>query len=181
MTARKLEYFPYQCPHCSTVRNAADVAKELPAEVLLRRTRPLVGSFRRKRLAGPGRPRTSRCPGCSQEMPADNLRTHRIPCVRAELERLRGIQIQLEPKDPDPHPTFYMHSVGESEVEFQKGSNHDIVTVDLRKIAEITTDGDKTCYIRVLGRVAWLDDIKRWRFAPTAIGRPSLERTPSAS
>jgi hypothetical protein len=114
-------------------------------------------------------------------MPMNNLREHRIPCVRAELERLKGMQIQLEPKDPDPHPTFFMHSVGESEVEFQKGSNHDIVTVDLRKIAEITTDGDKTCYIRVLGRVAWLDDVKRWRFAPTAIGRPSLERTSSAN
>ena len=28
------EYFTYMCPHCSTVRNAAEVAAELPDEVL---------------------------------------------------------------------------------------------------------------------------------------------------
>jgi hypothetical protein len=179
--AKELEFFPYKCPHCSAVRNATEVANELPPEVLLRRTRPLVGSLRRKRRAGPGRPSMPRCPGCSHEMPTDDLKKHRIDCVRAELQRLTGTRIQLEPKDPDPYPTFYMHQVGDYEVQFQKGSNHDIVTVDLRKIAEITADGDNTCYIRVLGRVVWLEDIKRWRFAPTAIGRPPLERTQRAN
>jgi hypothetical protein len=35
------------------------------------------------------------------------------------------------------YPNFHINFIHESEVEFQKGSNHDIVTVDLRKIAEI--------------------------------------------
>jgi hypothetical protein len=67
--------------------------------------------------------------------------------------------------------------VGETEVGFQKGSNHDLVTVDLRKIADIS-QADQQAYIRVLGRVVWHEDIKRWRFAPTgAVGRPPLEQT----
>src|ERR1700733_3983652 len=37
---KELEFFPYKCPHCSAVRNATEVANELPPEVLLRRTRP---------------------------------------------------------------------------------------------------------------------------------------------
>jgi hypothetical protein len=175
---KKPEYFIYTCPNCLSSRNAFAVAKELPREVLLRRTRPLIGSLRRKKLAGPGRPSLARCPGCSQEMSSQDLREHRMSCVRAELERLRGMEIQLEPKDPDPYPNFYLHHIGETEVEFRKGSNDDVVTVDLRKIADITVNHSdkKVAYVRVLGRVVWLDDIKRWRFAPTPIGRPPLER-----
>jgi hypothetical protein len=82
--------------------------------------------------------------------------------------------IQLTPKDPDPYPNFHLSNVNEAEVEFRKGSNADHVTVDLRKIAEITISReDQLAYIRVLGRIVWRDDIKRWRFAPTAaVGRP---------
>ena len=82
--------------------------------------------------------------------------------------------IQLAPKDPDPYPNFHINRISEGEVEFQKGSNHDIVTVDLRKIADITmSPADRVAYIRVLGRIVWHADIKRWRFAPTgAVGRP---------
>jgi len=112
-------------------------------------------------------------------MPTADLRDRRIPCVRDELQKLRGKQIQLSPKDPDPYPTFYLHYVGEAEVEFEKGSNKDIIAVDLRKIAEIhTSEANRAADIRVLGRVVWHEDIKRWRFAPTgAVGRPPLERT----
>jgi hypothetical protein len=111
-------------------------------------------------------------------MSSADLREHRLPCVRAELEKLRGKPVQLTPKDPDPYPNFYLHNVGESEAGFEKGSNRDVVTVDLRKIAEIiNTPSHEVAYVRVLGRVVWHDDIKRWRFAPTgAIGRPPLER-----
>ncbi len=182
MSTRNLEYFPYQCPHCSLVRNATDVAQELPAEVLLHRTRRLIGSFQRQVPRGTqgGRARLH-CPGCAEEMHADDLRGHRIPCVRAKLERLKDMQFELKPKDPDPDPAFHVYRVGESHVDFKKRSNHDIVTVDLRRIADITIDGDRTCHIRVLGRVVWHDDGKGWRFTPTAIGRPSSGRTSSAS
>lgn len=129
---------------------------------------------RQTRHAGPGRPTIARCPGCSQQMSSADLQEHRIPCVRKQLQELRGMPIQLTPKDPDPYPNFHLFSINEAEAEFQKGSNADCVTVELRKIAEITVSReDKLAYIRVLGRIVWRDDIKRWRFAPTAaIGRP---------
>lgn len=168
------EFFTYRCPHCAAVRNASEVAAELPDEVLR-----LAGGRRnaRRRVvrrAGPGRPALARRPGCSQEMPSADLRDHRLPCVRDELQKLRGMTIQLSPKDPDPHPNFHLNHVRDGEVEFQKGSNHDIVSVDLRKIAEITvSQADRVAYVRVLGRIVWHDDIKRWRFAPTGtVGRP---------
>lgn len=168
------EFFTYKCPHCATVRNAAEVAAELPDEVLR-----LAGGRRnahRRQIhhAGPGRPVLARCPGCSQEMSSADLREHRLPCVRDELQKLRGMTIQLTPKDPDPYPNFHINNVHDGEVEFQKGSNHDIVTVDLRKVADITiSTADRVAYIRVLGRIVWHDDIKRWRFAPSgAVGRP---------
>ncbi len=105
-----------------------------------------------------------------------DLRDHRLPCVRQELEKLRGMAIQLLPKDPDPYPNFHVASINEGEVEFRKGSNGDSVAVDLRKIAEITVStADKLAYVRVLGRIVWREDIKRWRFAPTAaVGRPAV-------
>ena len=177
----KPEYFTYTCPNCSSVRNAAEVAKELPPEVLLPLTRPLIGRLRRKRLAGPGRPSLARCPGCSQEMSTADLKDHRIDCVRRELKKHMGHPFQLSPKDPDPYPDFYIHHLSDdaTEVEFHKGSNHDVVTIDLRKVADITAikQGKTMTYIRVLGRVAWHPEIGgtgRWRFEPTAVGRPPL-------
>jgi hypothetical protein len=82
--------------------------------------------------------------------------------------------VQLAPKGPDPYPNFYINHVRETEVTFEKGSNKDNVTVDLRKIADITiSPQEKLAYVRVLGRIVWHDDNKRWRFAPTApVGRP---------
>lgn len=174
MRLQPKEGYWYKCPHCSHERKAADVAKDLPDEILRHAVGPRIARLRRTRLAGPGRPTMARCPGCSQEMPSADLREHRILCVRAELEKLRGMPVQFSPKDPDPYPNFYLHHVNETEVGFEKGSNHDLVTVDLRKIAEITVSkAERTAHIRVLGRVAWNDDNKRWRFEPTAaVGRP---------
>ena len=171
---QQAEYFRYHCPHCKHDRNALDVAMELDPEVLR------VASARRNaRLqtahAGPGRPTLASCPGCSQAMSAADLRDHRIPCVCKELKQLGAMVIRLLPKDPDPYPDFHLLRASETEVELQKGSNGDIVTIDLRKIAEITRNtADRLAYIRVLGRIAWRDDIKRWRFVPNAaVGRPS--------
>jgi hypothetical protein len=168
------EFFTYKCPHCATVRNAAEVAAELPDEVLRLAGGRRNAHRRQIRHAGPGRPTLARCPGCSQEMSSADLRDHRLPCVRDELQKAAGMTIQLTPKDPDPYPNFHINRINEGEVEFQKGSNHDIVTVDLRKIADITiSPAERVAYIRVLGRIVWHADIKRWRFAPTgAVGRP---------
>ncbi len=168
------EFFPYKCPHCGDVRNAADVAAELPDQVLRMAGARRNAARRRTFTAGPGRPTTTRCPGCSQEMLYADLREHRIPCVRKELEKLRGKPIHLLPKDPDPYPNFYLMGVNDAEAEFEKGSNNDRITVDLRKISEIATStAEKLAYVRLLGRIIWRDDIKRWRFVPTAaVGRP---------
>lgn len=94
--------------------------------------------------------------------------------MRNELEKLRGMPIHLSPKDPDPYPNFHILSVNDTEAEFEKASNNNRITVDLRKISEITNNpGDRLAYVRVLGRVVWRDEIQRWRFAPTgAVGRP---------
>jgi hypothetical protein len=173
-----LEYFPYTCPHCSNVRNAADVAAELPDAVLKLVAGRRNALLRRTRGAGTGRPILARCPGCSQEMSAADMRDHRIPCIRSELTKLIGTTFQLSPKDPDPYPDFHIQVLrdDDTEVEFHKGSNGDVVTIDLRKIAEITTtnEGKPMAFVRVLGRIVWHDDIKRWRFAPTGeVGRPA--------
>jgi hypothetical protein len=106
------------------------------------------------------------------------MREHRIPCVRSELKKLIGTPFQLSPKDPDPYPDFYIHNLGDdaTEVQFHKGSNGDVVTIDLRKVAEIATanQGKPMAYVRVLGRIVWHDDINRWQFAPTGeVGRPA--------
>jgi hypothetical protein len=114
-------------------------------------------------------------------MSATEMREHRIPCVRNELKRLIGKPFQLSPKEPDPYPDFYIHNLSDdaAEAEFHKGSNGDVVTIDLRKIAEITTanPGKPMAYVRVRGRIVWHDDIKRWRFAPTGeVGRPAKRK-----
>jgi hypothetical protein len=119
-------------------------------------------------------------------MSAAEMRDHRIPCVRSELQKHMGHPFQLSPKDPDPYPDFYIHHLSDdaTEVEFHKGSNGDVVTVDLRKIADITAikQGKTVTHVRVLGRVAWHPEIGtgRWRFEPTAVGRPPLPGGPLA-
>jgi hypothetical protein len=108
-------------------------------------------------------------------MPSAELRDHRIPCVRRELQGLRGKPVQLAPKDPDPYPNFYIEPLSDDAltVIFRKGSNKDGVSVDLRKIAEITATGEGA-YIRLLGRVVWHADTSSWEFSPTgAVGRPA--------
>jgi hypothetical protein len=107
-------------------------------------------------------------------MSSADLRDHRIPCVRAELQKAFALCIELTPKDPDPYPAFAIAQINETTVEFRKKSNDDHITVDLRKIAVITINQQESlAHIRLLGRVVWHEDIKRWRFEPTApIGRP---------
>jgi len=82
--------------------------------------------------------------------------------------------IQLSPKDPDPYPNFRINRVQDAVVEFLKSSNQNLVTIDLRKIAEITVNqAEQLAYIRVLGRIAWHADIEGWKFEPTGpVGRP---------
>jgi len=102
--------------------------------------------------------------------------------VRRELERCRREgPFQLSPKDPDPYPDFYIQHLPDdaTEVEFHKGPH--VVTVDLRKIAEITPVklGKTITHVRILGRIAWHPEIDggRWVCEPTGpVGRPPLSR-----
>ena len=176
------EFFTHTCPHCGTQRNAAHVAAELPHQVLAIETarrnarRPRQVVHRKVSVRPRGRPALVRCPGCSQELSSADLRDHRIPCVLAELQKALALRIDLTPKDPDPYPTFSIARINEATVEFRKMSNDDHITVDLRKIADITTDQqERIVHVRLLGRVVWHPEIGtgRWRFEPTApIGRP---------
>jgi hypothetical protein len=109
-------------------------------------------------------------------MSSAELRDHRVPCVRQELQKLIGKEFHLTPKDPDPHPVFSLNYLGENDtsVQFEKRSNKSHITVDLRKISEITVRQDGLSVdVRLLGRVIWHADTTIWEFAPTAaVGRP---------
>lgn len=169
-----MEYFAYACPHCHKRSNATDVASSLPDEVLSQEAARRNGR-RRQRHAGPGRPTKARCPGCEGEMSSAELREHRIACVRTKLQQFQHLSfpVRLTPKDPDPYPNFFINQISEAEVEFRKGSNADHLTVELQKIAEIKLDREsRLIHLRLLGYVSWHDDIKRWRFAPSRVGRP---------
>ena len=172
------QYFTYKCPHCDNKRNAAEVAAALDDEILFAEAARRNGR-RQTPHAGPGRPTIVRCPGCDEEMSSAELREHRLGCVCRRLNELvrQSMNVRLQPKDPDPYPNFRIQNVSESEVEFNKLSSSQYLTIETRKIAEITVNSDeKVAYIRLLGRVCWDGEIKRWRFRAPVIGRPSLSK-----
>jgi hypothetical protein len=121
---------------------------------------------------GAVRPAIVRCPGCDNEMSSDELRAHRIACVREYLKRLLTYRIHLFPKDPDPFRDFMIDTVGDDEVVFQKSSSTQRLPIEIRKIAEITPDHQtKFATIRVVGRVAW--DGSKWSLVPAQSGGPA--------
>ena len=98
-------------------------------------------------------------------MSSAELRDHRIDCVRKRLNSLLGFTIHLSPKDPDPYRDFMIETVGQDDVVFQKLSSSQRLSIELRKVAEITLDKHKKiAAIRLLGRVAW--DGTRWLLVP---------------
>jgi hypothetical protein len=162
--------------HTATVtQNAAAVAANLPKEVLLAAAAPHIARSQTPH-AGPGRPKVLRCPGCDELMSTAELREHRVPCLHEHLSKLTRRHIRLTPKDPDPYPDFFLSRVDETKACFEKLSSHQQLIIDVSKIAELTSDStqDRT-FIRVLGRVAWDDGAKLWRFMPSRIGRPPGE------
>jgi len=168
------EYYSYKCPHCRVETNAATVVAALPDEVLIAETARRHGR-RQTPHAGPGRPSGGRCPGCDIEMSSADLREHRLGCVGQRLKELkrRRYKIRLLPKDPDPYPDFDIERVTNAEVDFQKLSSSQHLSVELQKIAEITIDSaERMVSIRLLGRVRWNENTKQWHFVPTIVGRP---------
>jgi hypothetical protein len=109
-------------------------------------------------------------------MSTAELREHRVPCLHERLSKLTRRHIRLTPKDPDPYPDFFLSRVDETRAYFEKLSSHQQLIINLSKIAELTSDStqDRT-FIRVLGRVAWDDGAKLWRFMPSRIVRPPGE------
>jgi hypothetical protein len=169
------EYFAYSCLHCHAETNAAVVAAALPDEVLNAETARRNGR-RQTPHAGPGRPPVVRCPGCDDSMTMEELREHRVRCVRDRLLTLQrvGFKVWLSPKDPDPYPAFSIHSIDDELVHFKKGSTPQVpIAIELRKIAEITVDEVKEIvHIRLLGRLVWDPASTLWSFTPSRIGRP---------
>src|SRR5260370_33933924 len=113
------EVFLHTCPNGHAQRNAAQVAKELPGEILVpEAARRYAG--RQTPHAGPGRPTLARCPGCDEEMPTAELREHRVPCLRDRLHKLRcqAFVFRLYPKDPDPYEDFRIDRIDDEQVQF---------------------------------------------------------------
>jgi hypothetical protein len=172
----KPQYFSHTCPHCRAKTNAAEVAATLQDEVLFAEAARRNGR-RQTPHAGPGRPTIVRCPGCDAEMSSAELREHRVDCVCRRLNELlqQNVNIRLQPKDPDPYPNFRLEKISENEIELHKLSSGQRLTVETRKVAEITVSvAEKVAYVRLLGRVSWDSGIQRWRFTAPVIGRPSL-------
>jgi len=168
--------FYYTCPSCNAGLKASDVAATLPDEIISLENARRMGRNQTPH-AGPGRPTLARCPGCDSQMSAADLIGHRVSCVRQRLENLRkqGVRVRLRPKDPDPYPDFMITALGDETIEFEKLSSDQRLTIELRKIAEITVD-QQLLSIRLLGRVRWVErGIPRpeWQFAPSQrVGRP---------
>src|SRR5882672_327786 len=151
------EFFTIECPGCRGLLRATSVAAALPDEVLFAETARRNGK-RQTPHAGPGRPSLARCPGCDLEMRANEMRDHRLPCVRHRLAQLLQLsfKVHLSPKDPDPYPDFRIESVDGDWGRFQKLSSSQRLEIHLAKIAEIIVDRSaKVVYIRLLGRVIW--------------------------
>lgn len=168
------QYFSYKCPHCLAETNAVEVVAVIDDEILIAETARRTGR-RQTPHAGPGRPMIVRCPGCDGEMSSAEMREHRLACVGRRLNELvrQNLNIRLKPKDPDPYPNFRIQKVSEDEVEFLKLSSGQYLTVETRKIAGITVSSeDRIAYLRLLGRVCWEQNIQRWRFKATLVGRP---------
>lgn len=168
----------FECVHCHQKTDEKDVIAKLHDAILFAETARRIGARRQHRGSG-GRPKGSRCPGCSAEMSAAKLRDHRIPCVRDHLKEIQFFAIELAPKDPDPYPDFRIREIRETEVEFEKLSCNNVISVPLEKIAEITQlirDKNRAA-VRVYGNIEWHENIQRWRFVPTRpVGRPTLDR-----
>jgi hypothetical protein len=111
-------------------------------------------------------------------MPSAELRDHRVDCVRERLKQLqrKGWYVRLFPKDPDPYPNFVIRDFPtDEEVRFEKLSSDQHLSIELRKIAEITPrSSDQLIYIRVLGKVRWEENKREWQFAPARVGRPPV-------
>lgn len=87
----------------------------------------------------------------------------------------QNMNIRLQPKDPDPYPNFRIEKISENEIEFHKLSSSQRLTVETRKVAEITVSPEeRLAYIRLLGRVSWDSGSQQWRFTAPVVGRPSL-------
>jgi hypothetical protein len=175
--AEQPQQFFFKCPHCATETSESQVAAQLHDEIFFMEA----GRRQARRQtphAGPGRPTVVRCPGCDSEMGAAELRDHRVPCVRDRLTKLQRncFKIRLLPKDPDPYPNFSILRIEEESVQFQKDSSMQSLSVELRKIGDITvSSNEQLIYIRLLGRVHWDEPATLWRFLPSRIGRPSRE------
>lgn len=170
------QYFQFICAHCGAVTNAADVAASLPRKIISTENARRI-AVRQTPHAGPGRPKFTRCPGCDGPMSASELRSHRIPCVKRRLEDLRerSIRVHLRPKDPDPYPEFRIEEVEHDCVRFQKLSSDQRLSIEIRKIAEVTLH-EQSASIRLFGRVRWVEvgvPGPEWQFTPTrSAGRP---------
>jgi len=154
------------CPQCSYPLDPAEIAKQLPVDILVsERARR---RFRlRRRQAGPGRPKgVAHCPSCPNVFTPEGLRGHLHQCLTARLEQLKIAFIQVRPMDSTESRKFQVKEIRDETVLLHKLSNHQDVEVPLRSIREITpaVNGD-LAVITLRGALRWKEDIQRWRFS----------------
>jgi hypothetical protein len=165
------------CPRCRGHISAMSVVALLPDEVIASENARRMGR-RQKPHAGPGRPKGARCPGCGRKMKKGAMKEHRADCVGKRLHSMsvRRVKVRIFPSDPSPDPYFVIEDVDEKNFRLRKISNYQYVDIAIRAIADIDEQKrEKRAEIRVLGRLNWVAEGRRWRFAASVIGRPRVD------
>lgn len=87
----------------------------------------------------------------------------------ADLKDLLNRKCEIQPIPPDlEYNEFFLRSVDESVVTFQKGSNSQYLDIPTRRIAEVvpaTVGAAPVVYLK--GSLAWSAQKKLWQFRPT--------------
>ncbi len=157
------------CPKCSFQFDPVEIAKLLPAEVLIAERARRNGLMPRRRGAGPGRPKgVARCPSCLNVYSLQEFRDHLLPCLTSKLEELKSRYqpILVKPMDSTPYRDFHVREIRTETVVLHKLSNMQDVEVPLRAIREITPAvSGEPATMTLRGALRWKEDIQRWRFS----------------
>ena len=157
------------CPNCSFQFDPAKVAKLLPVEVLIAERARRNGLKRRRRMAGPGRPKgVGRCPSCLGVFALPEFRAHLLHCLTAKLQEFKNSdpRVQVRPTDSTEYRDFSVKEIRDETVVLYKPSNMQDVEIPLLAIREITPAvNGELAVVTLRGALRWKQDIRRWRFS----------------
>ena len=170
MTPEHHEVNRISCPKCKFQFDPVEFAKELPDGVLIaERARRNGRNPRRRRVAGPGRPKNvARCPSCPGVFSLVEFRDHLLPCLTAKLQSFKAVDesIHVNPMDSTDYRDFRVTEVRAETVKLYKRSNMQEIEVPLRAIREITPSvNEQPAVMTLRGSLRWKEDIQLWRFS----------------